>query len=307
MDGTVRHRLAWIALGLFAAGGAAGAQVYRGGADIVLLNVTVTDGEGHFLSGLDREDFQVFEDGALQQISNFTRDQQPVALSIVLDTSTSMERRLSVAQRAAVGFVQRLGPKDVAQIMSFNSRAETLQDFTADRAALETAILRTHAGGSTALYNAVYTALSDLKRVGSRSPEDLRRQAIVVLSDGEDTSSLIDYEQVQESAKRSEVSVYTIALRSKEDAPQKGFNEADFVLRTLAQDTGGAMFQIHDVTELSGIYQQIADELANQYTMGYSSTNPKRDGAWRRIVIRVKRPAVSARTKSGYFAPTISR
>jgi VWFA-related protein len=101
--------------------------------------------------------------------------------------------------------------------------------------------------------------------------------------------------------------VYTIALRSKEDAPQQGFNEADFVLRTLAQDTGGAMFQIHDVTELSAIYQQIADELANQYTMGYSSTNPKRDGAWRRIVVRVKRPAVNARTKSGYFAPTISR
>jgi len=303
----VRTRFAPFAAALVLASAALGAQVYRAGADIVLLNVTVTDADAHFVSGLNREDFQVFEDGALQRISNFTRDQQPIALSIVLDTSTSMEKRLSVAQHAAIGFVQRLGPKDIAQIISFNSRAETLQDFTGDRSALETAILRTRAGGSTALYNAVYTALSDLKRMATRAPDEIRRQAIVVLSDGEDTSSLIDYEQVQESAKRSEVSVYTIALRSKEDMPQKGFNEAEFVMRTLAQDTGGALFHIQDMSELASVYQQIADELANQYTMGYTSSNPKRDGAWRRIVVKVTRAAVNARTKSGYFAPAITR
>ena len=282
-------------------------QIFRGGADIVLLNVTVTDGDGKFVGQLERSSFQVFEDGALQDISNFTRDQQPIALSILLDTSTSMEKRLGVAQQAAIGFVGRLGPRDIAQIMSFNSRAETLLDFSGDRAALDSAILKTRAGGSTALYNAVYTALSDLKRVVARSPEELRRQAIVLLSDGEDTSSLIDYDQVEESAKRSDVAVYTIGLRSKEDTPQHGFNEADFVLRTLAQDSGGRTFKVQDISELPGIYQQIADELANQYTMGYSSKNPKRDGAWRRIVVRVDRPGVIARTKSGYFAPTLNR
>jgi Ca-activated chloride channel family protein len=301
------RRVVPLALALVLGGGAVSAQIYRGGADIVLLNVTVTDSDGHLVSGLDRDSFQIFEDGALQRISNFTRDQQPIALSILVDTSTSMEKRLGVAQQAAIGFTQRLGPRDVAQIMSFNSRAETLQDFTGDRSALETAILKTRAGGSTALYNAVYTALNDLKRVVAKSPEEIRRQAIVVLSDGEDTSSLIDYEQVEESAKRSEVSVYTIALRSKDESPQKGFNEADFVMRTLAQDTGGSVFHIQDVAELSAVYQRIADELANQYTMGYTSTNPKRDGAWRRIVVRINRPGVGARTKSGYFGPTISR
>ena len=293
------------ALGLALLGSVLSAQqIFRGGADIVLLNVTVTDSDGRFVSHLDKNDFQVFEDGALQEISNFTRDQQPIALSILLDTSTSMEKRLGVAQQAAVGFVGRLGPRDIAQIMAFNSRAETLLDFSGDRAALDTAILRTRAGGSTALYNAVYTALSDLKRVVARSPEEIRRQAIVLLSDGEDTSSLIDYDQVEESAKRSEVAVYTIGLRSKEDTPQHGFNEADFVLRTLAQDSGGRAFHVQDIAQLPAVYQQIADELANQYTMGYSSKNPKRDGAWRRIVVRVNRPAVNARTKSGYFAPT---
>ena len=300
----MRHRLLPAALAALAGTGVLSAQIFRGGADIVLLNVTVTDAEGRFVSQLQKDDFQVFEDGRIQEISNFIGTQQPIALSILLDTSTSMEKRLPIAQEAAIGFIRRLGPQDVAQIMSFDSRAETLQDFTGDREALEAAILRTRAGGSTALYNAVYTALSDLKRIRARAPNEIRRQSIVVLSDGEDTSSLVDYAQVEEAAKRSDVSIYTVGLRTREDAPQRGFNEADFVLRTLAMDTGGRVFYVQEISQLPAIYQQIADELANQYTMGYTSKNPGRDGAWRRIVVKVTRPGVSARTKSGYFAPT---
>jgi Ca-activated chloride channel family protein len=290
-----------------AAAGALSAQVFRGRADMVLLNVTVTDAEGRFVSRLDQQDFQVFEDGVLQQITNFTREPQPIALSLLLDTSTSMERRLPVAQEAAVGFVRRLRPMDVAQVVGFNTRTETLQDFTADRDALEHAIRLTRAMGSTALYNAVYAALNDLRHIVAQRPEEIRRQAIIVLSDGEDTSSLIDYDQVMDSAKRSEVGIYTIGLRSKGDAPPHGFNEADFVLRTLAQDTGGRVYHVDDVSQLPAIYQQIADELANQYTMGYTSKNAKRDGAWRKIRVNVNRPATSARTKTGYFAPTAAR
>jgi VWFA-related protein len=303
----VRCRLLLAALAALAGTAVLSAQIFRGGADIVLLNVTVTDAEGRFVSQLGKDDFQVFEDGRIQEISNFIGTQQPIALSILLDTSTSMEKRLSIAQEAAIGFIRRLGPQDVAQIMSFDSRAETLQDFTGDREALEAAILRTRAGGSTALYNAVYTALSDLKRIRARSPNEIRRQSIVVLSDGEDTSSLVDYAQVEDAAKRSDVSIYTVGLRTREDAPQRGFNEADFVLRTLALDTGGRVFYVQEISQLPAIYQQIADELANQYTMGYTSNNPGRDGAWRRIVVKVTQPSVSARTKSGYFAPTPTR
>ncbi len=283
------------------------AQVFRGGADVVLLNVTVTDGEGHLVSHLDKTDFQVFEDGVLQEIGNFSRDPQPIALSILLDTSTSMERKLPIAQEAAVGFIRRMGIKDVAQVISFDTRAESGRTSRADRAALEKAIRRTQAGGSTALYVAVYTALDALKGAVAQSADAIRRQSIVVLSDGEDTSSLIDYDQVMEAAKRSEVSIYTIALRSKEDTPPHGFNEADFVLRTMAQETGGRVYHVDDVAQLPGIYQQIADELANQYTIGYTSKNTKRDGAWRRVMVKVNRPTTSARTKSGYFAPGPAR
>jgi Ca-activated chloride channel family protein len=303
----MRRAAAALMVAVCAASLSAQQQVFRGGADVVMLNVTVTDRDGRFVSGLAQEDFQIFEDGALQQITNFTRDQQPIALSIVLDTSTSMEKGLPIAQEAAVGFTRRLGAKDLAQVMAFNSRAEMVQDFTADREALEKAIRRTHAGGSTALYNAVYTALSDLKRLRARRSDELRREAIVLLSDGEDTSSLVDYESVMDAAKRSESSVYTIALRPRESGAVRGFNEADFVLRTLAQDTGARTYRVEQISQLPAIYQQIADELANQYTVGYSSKNPKRDGAWRRIVVKTTRPASTPRTKSGYFAPTVSR
>lgn len=296
------------AAGFAIVAGAAGlsAQIFRVGTDVVSLNITVTEGET-LIPGLEQARFSVYEDGVQQEIAYFSRTPQPIALSLLIDTSTSMEHKLAVAQEAAIGFAQRLNPTDAAQIIDFDSRHEILQTFTADRTLLERAIRRTQVGGSTSLYNAIYVALSELKRVRAATPDQLRRQAIVVLSDGEDTSSLIAYEDVLESAKRSETAVYSIGLRSKQDRPTRGFNEAEFVLRSLSQETGGRVFFVEDVAQLPGIYQQIADELANQYSIGYSSKNPKRDGAWRAIVVKVDRPNTNARTKRGYFAPSAPR
>ncbi len=117
------------------------------------------------VAGLEQEDFQVYEDGVLQQPTNFSRQAQPIALSLVMDTSTSMDPKLPIAHEAASGFVRRLGPNDVAQIIDFDSQAKILQAFTNDRDALERAIRRTEAGGSTSLYNAIYTSLSELRRM----------------------------------------------------------------------------------------------------------------------------------------------
>ena len=281
------------------------AQVFRGGTDVVSLNVTVTEGDV-LVPGLEQALFSVYEDGVQQDITYFSRTPQPIALSLLIDTSTSMEFKLAVAQEAAIGFARRLQPADAAQIIDFDSRHEILQTFTNDRALLEQAIRKTQVGGSTSLYNAIYVALSELKRVRAATPDQVRRQAIVVLSDGEDTTSVIAYEDVLEAAKRSEVAVYAIGLRNKQER-SKEFNEAEFVLKTLSQETGGRVFFVDDVTQLPGIYQQIADELANQYSIGYTSKNLKKDGAWRAIVVKVNRPNTAARTKRGYFAPTIPR
>src|SRR5690606_37621126 len=120
-----------------------------------------------------------------------------------------------------------------------------------------------------------------------------------------DTSSLVSFEEVLELAKRSETAIYTIGLRGRgPERVRNAFNESDFVLRQLAQETGGRAFFAQSVNELAGIYDQIAEELSSQYTIGYTSKNPKRDGAWRRIVVRVKAPNATARTKQGYYGPT---
>jgi len=269
----------------------------------VSLNITVTDPQGHYLTELDQRDFQVFEDGAQQQVTFFNRSNLPIALSILLDTSASMESKLETAQEAAIGFVKRLRPQDLAQVIDFDSRVQVIQNFTNSVADLEGAIRRTNPGGSTSLHNAIYIALKELKRTQARATEDIRRQAIVVLSDGEDTSSLVSFDEVLDLAKRSETAIYAIGLRSR-DERNRGFSDAEFVLRQLTQQTGGRVFFTRQISELASVYGQIADELSSQYTLGYTSRNPKRDGAWRRIVVRVTAPNASARAKQGYYAPT---
>jgi VWFA-related protein len=289
-----------------AASGPSG-QVFRSGTDTVMLTVSVSDARGRPTSSLEQSEFQVFEDGVLQDITVFARDPQPIALSLLLDSSTSMEDRLNIAQEAAIGFARRLGPKDVAQVIDFNNDTRIRQTFTHDVPALETAIRQIRAGGSTALYTALYIAMSELTRVGSELADTIRRQSIVVLSDGEDTTSLKTYDDVADLAKRSDVTIYAIGLRDKApDAPRR-FSQADFALRTLSQVTGGRVFFVEDARQLPAIYTHIADELATQFVIGYSPKNTKRDGAWRQINVRVTRPETTARTRAGYFGPSIRR
>ncbi len=278
---------------------------FKAGVEVVSLNVTVTDPAGHFVTNLPREAFSVYEDGVQQEVKFFNRSNLPVALSILLDTSASMEDKMSTAQEAAIGFIRRLRTQDLGQIIDFDSRVVISQSFTANIPELEAAIHKTNAGGSTSLHNAIYISLKELKKIQARDADDVRRQAIVVLSDGEDTSSLVSFDEVLDLAKRSETAIYAIGLRGRGPDHLRGtFNEADFVLRELSQETGGRVFFAHQASELAGMYAQISDELSSQYTVGYSSRNPKRDGAWRRVVVRVSQPSTVARTKLGYYAPT---
>ncbi|MEE2791324.1 MAG: VWA domain-containing protein [Acidobacteriota bacterium] len=279
---------------------------FRAGVDLVSLNVTVTDGENRYVTDLDATGFQIYEDGALQEVSFFNRTQLPIALALLMDTSASMNERMSTAQEAAVGFAERLRAEDLGSVIDFDSRVEILQGFTSSLDELKEAIRRTSAGGSTSLYNAIYISLKELGKIAATTTDDIRRQAIVVLSDGEDTSSLVGFEEVLELAKRSDTTIYTIGLKSKDLRSQRGFREADFVLRQLAQETGGRAFFPQQVDDLPEIYERISDELSSQYTLAYTSKNPLRDGKWRRLVVRVDRSNVAARTKQGYYAPTIN-
>ncbi len=278
---------------------------FRAGVDLVSLNVTVTEGS-KYVTDLNQEDFSVYEDGVKQEVTFFNKSNLPIALAVLLDTSASMESKLQTAQEAAIGFARKLRPQDLAEVIDFDSRVVVLQNFSNNAGELESAIRKTSAGGSTSLYNAIYIALKDLKKVVAKSPDEIRRQAIVVLSDGEDTSSLLPFEEVLDLAKRSETAIYAIGLRANEgpSTTTRGFKEAEFVLRQFSQETGGRSFFPNQLADLNNVYGQIADELSSQYIVGYTSRNPKRDGAWRRVIVRVNRPNVAARTKLGYFAPT---
>jgi Ca-activated chloride channel family protein len=275
---------------------------YRAGIELVSLNVTVSDGT-KYVSGLDQHDFQIFEDGTQQTISFFSAVQQPIALAILLDTSNSMEEKLATAQEAAIGFVRRMRKEDTIEVMEFNSQVRIPQRFTNDQNALERAIRQTTVNGSTSLYNAIYVSWRDLKTERAKSSEEIRRQAIVVLSDGDDTSSLVEYDEVLDLAKRSETAIYAIGLRQSETGRPR-FKEAEFVLRQLSQETGGRVFFPTSVAELPKIYGQISDELASQYSIAYSSKNPLRNGAWRRIDVRVDQEGLTARARRGYYAPS---
>ncbi len=275
---------------------------FRGGVEMVVLQVTVTDQSRRYVPDLRAEDFTVFEDGRPQALTFFSRMQTPVALSLLLDTSGSMDTMIGLAQNAAVGFARRLGPEDVAQVIAFNSRVAVLQPFTGSLPQLESAIRRTQAGGSTSLYTAVYVALNELRALRASHAGAIRRHAIVLLSDGEDTSSLVAFDQVLELAQRLDVAIYSIGLRvSADDRAGGRFDEGRYALRQLAQVTGGRVFSAERPEDLSQVYGQIAEELSNQYTLAYVPTRVGRDGQWRSVVVRVVRPECVAATRPGYF------
>lgn len=283
---------------------AAQGQRIRSGVELVSLNVTVTEGgSSKYLTDLTEKEFEVYEDGARQKVTFFSRTLQPISLALLLDTSASMEDRMTVAQEAAIGFARQLRKEDQAEVIDFDSQVRILSPFTNDAVALEKAIRTTSPNGSTSLYNALYISLKELKKIKATATSDIRRQAIVLLSDGDDTSSLIEFEEVLDLAKRSETVIYAIGLRQGELA-RREFKEAEFVLKQLATETGGRAYFVNDARELQKIYQSIWDELSSQYSLAYSSGNPKRDGAWRRVQVRLLRPNASARTKQGYYGPT---
>ncbi|HZM52531.1 MAG TPA: VWA domain-containing protein [Vicinamibacteria bacterium] len=297
-----------LALLVLASGSALRAQgpprppVFGTGIEVINLNVSVTDARGRYITDLTKNDFAVFEDGVRQELSIFNHEDIPISLVLMIDTSASMDEKLPTARAAAVRFVGTLRPQDNAQVMQFNDRTTILQDFVADHGALDSAIGRTEAAGPTALHNALYVALKELEK---QKTQALRRRAIVLLSDGEDTASLVSDDQVLDLARKTEINIYAISLRPRrmQDRNAVKFSQAAHLLTALTQDTGGQVHFPNSLSELDAVYDRIAEELRTQYSLGYVSNNGRRDGKWRRIVVRIPaREDIQVRHKLGYFA-----
>jgi len=281
---------------------------FRSEIDVVALSIVVTDGKQNFIGGLTADNFAVFEDGVRQDVTFFAAGEVPLDLAILLDTSASMSDKIATVQQAAIGFASTLREQDRLTVVDIKDATQVLSPLSGDLEAAKRAILSTVPRGGTALYNGLYLTLKEMTKQ-RRSNGDVRRQAIVVLSDGDDTASLISFDDVMAVAKEAGISIYTITLKSKwamrpaGSSTSKHFSQSDFAMKSLAQETGARSFFPTEITELAGVYGLIAEELASQYALGYTSKNPKRDGAFRRLIVRVTdRPGAQTRTRSGYLS-----
>jgi Ca-activated chloride channel family protein len=285
--------------------------VFRTGVDLVALNVVVTDGQQKFVTGLSADNFAVFEDGVQQELSFFAARNLPLDLALLLDTSASMTDKMQSMQEAAVGFAATLREGDRVSIVDIKDSVKVLHALDDDPGVAGMAIRRTVARGGTALYNGLYMAIKDMVKQ-RRQHGDVRRQAIAVLSDGEDTASLLGFEDVMDVAKEAGIAIYTITLTSPHlrsaRSGSRYFSQSQFAMKSLAQETGARAFFPAAIAELAGVYGTIAEELASQYALGYTSKNPKRDGAFRRVVVRVEdHPGARTRTRTGYQSARVDR
>ena len=291
-----------------ATSGVPSTPVFRAGVDLVALTVVVTDPQQHFVSGLTANDFAVYEDGVQQDVSFFAASAVPLDLALLLDTSASMLDKMHTMQEAALGFLRTLRPADRAAIVDIKDNVKIAYSLGDDREAANQAVRNTTARGGTALYNGLYLAIKEMVKQ-RKATGDIRRQAIAVLSDGEDTASLVSYDDVMELAKQSGITIYTITLKSpfavrqSSNSGRRYFSQSEFAMKALAQETGAQSFFPTEIRELAGVYGAIAQELANQYAIGYSSKNPRRDGGFRRVIVRVvEKLGARVRTRTGYLA-----
>jgi len=271
----------------------------RVNADMVVLRATVEDRKNTRVSGLEKDDFQVYEDGVLQTIKYFGHEDIPVTVGLVVDNSGSMRPKRDDVIAAALAFARSSNPQDQMFVVTFNERVSFgLPDntlFTDQVPQLERALSRTAANGETSLYDGVAAALERLKQ-GNRD-----KKVLIVISDGGDNASKHRLNEVVAMAERSDAIIYTIGIFDEQDADR---NPA--VLKRLTKDTGGEAFLPASLKDILPICERIARDIRSQYTLAYIPTNRKRDGMYRLIHVKASVPdrgRLSIRTRAGYLAP----
>jgi Ca-activated chloride channel homolog len=245
---------------------------------------------------LPKSAFQIYENGVRQEIKGFRREDVPVSLGLIIDSSASMTDKRDRVAAAALALVQSSNPDDEVFIVNFADAPSLDVDFTNDAAKLKKGLSRVDSHGETAMRDAIRTAIDHLK---GRNKKD--KKVLVVVTDGNDNSSLASLESVMRAAQQSEVLIYSVALLSDE-TPHEA-DRAKRALDALAHATGGQVYYPQDVSEIDRIAPQIAHEIRNQYIVTYSPATQEMDGSYRQIRVLVDSPGVAnVRTRSGYYA-----
>jgi VWFA-related protein len=271
---------------------------------LVPLSVTVQDKTMHLVTNLSRSAFQVYENGVLQPLKVFKREDVEISLGLIIDSSGSMRNKREQVAAAALDLVKDSNPRDEVFIIDFNDEVYMDSDFTSDTVKMEKALAKIPVRGGTAMRDAIRTSIEHLKKGAKRD-----KKVLLVVTDGNDNASIINLEALVREAQNSGVLLYAIGLLTEEERSEA--KKARRALDLLTEATGGEAFYPKDPADVDRIAHHVAHDLRNQYSIAYSPTNPKLDGSYRQIKVVVTGPGhPMARTRSGYYAnpnPTVKR
>ncbi len=268
--------------------------------DMVLVPVTVTDPMNRLVTGLEKEDFHIYENNNQQTIRNFACEDAPVSIGIIFDLSGSMNSKLNRAKASILQFIKTANPQDEFFVIGFNDRPELIEDFTGSVEDIQARLATVHSGHRTALLDAIYYGVAKMRDAKHE------RKALLVVSDGGDNRSRYTEGEVRSKVRESDVEIYAMGIFDPY-APTPEERMGPMLLDNLADESGGRMFQVADVDELSDIAEKISTELRNQYMIGYRPTDLSRDGKWRKVKVKVNPPPglppLTVYARTGYYAP----
>ena len=274
--------------------------IFRADTRLVVLPTTVVDKNGHLVTTLPKEAFTVLENGAQQEIRQFKREDVPVSMGLIIDNSGSMRDKRAKVEAAALALVKASNPDDEVFIVNFNDEAfldnPHGKDFTSDVKEMEDALTRIDSRGGTAMRDAIRMSIDHVK---DKAHKD--KKVLVVVTDGNDNSSVVGLEDLVKAAQQSEVLIYAVGLLTDEE--RREAKRAEKALEALAEATGGETFFPRDVSEVERIATQVAHDIRNQYTIAYTPSNQAMDGGFRQIKVTVKAAGgPTVRARSGYYA-----
>lgn len=274
----------------------------RVNSNLVLIPAVVTDSRDRLITDLRKENFRLFDEKVEQEITHFTFEDAPVSIGIVLDCSGSMAPKLEKARLAIAEFFKDANPEDEFSLVLFNDRPQLATSFTDQIDSIQNRIMWTQARGCTALLDAVYLSLNEMRHAKHS------RKAILIISDGGDNCSRYSYREVRNAIREADVQIFSIGILepiSSRGTPEEMSGPA--LLDEIAHETGGRLYEIYDLNEMRGVAVKISAALRHQYVLGYTPGNDRHDGKYHRVKVRIERPKGTPRLRisfrSGYYEP----
>ena len=274
---------------------------FRKDVDLVLVPVSVTDPMNRLVTGLEKENFLLSDNGQPQEIRHFSSEDAPISLGVIFDISGSMSNKIDKSRDAVVEFFRTANPQDEFFLVTFSEKPELLADFTQSIEDIQNRLVYAQPKGRTALLDAIYLGMSRMRKAR------YEKKALLIISDGGDNHSRYTEGEIKSMVKESDVQIYGIGLYDRDfKTPEE--REGPALLSEVTEVTGGRTFTIGNTNELADVATKIGIELRNQYVLGYRPNNPARDGKWRKIKVKLNPPKglppLHVYAKTGYYAPT---